>query len=178
MAAPALPRPEAGEYNEYYARYIAMVPEGDVVDLLSRGFEATAQLLRSVAAEKEQYRYAEGKWSLREVVGHLIDTERLFAFRALWIARGGEGALAGMDQEAWARSSNAGDRPLAELVREWEGLRSANTLMFASFDAATGLRRGVASGYEVTVRALAWMIAGHEAYHRMLIRRDYLGEGA
>lgn len=177
MGAPALPRPEAGEYNEYYARYIGMVPDGNVVEVLTHGFEDTLGLLRSAPPEKEEYRYAEGKWSLREVVGHLIDTERLFAFRALWFARGGEGALAGMDQEAWARSSNAGARPLADLLQEWAGLRDANVRMFASFDAATGLRRGVASGYEVTVRALAWMIAGHEAYHRMLIRRDYLGEG-
>jgi len=177
MAAPALPRPEAGEFNEYYGKYIDMVPDGDIVETLTRSMAETRELLRSVAPDKEEYRYAEGKWSLREVVGHLIDTERLFGFRALWFARGGSGELAGMDQEAWARNSNAGARPLAELLEEWTGLRAANALMFASFDAETGARRGVASGYEVTVRALAWMIAGHETYHRMLIRRDYLGEG-
>lgn len=177
MTTSALPRPEAGEYNEYYARYIAMVPEGDIVETLAGEFEETLALLRSVPPEKEEYRYAEGKWSLREVVGHLLDTERLFAFRALWFARGGGGELAGMDQEAWARSSGAASRPLAELLAEWKGLRDANVLMFGSFDAEAGARRGVASGYEVTVRALPWMIAGHELYHRKLIRRDYLGEG-
>lgn len=171
-----LPRPLEGEYNSYYARYVAMVPEGDVVATLAREMEETQALLRRVPAEREEYRYAEGKWSLREVVGHLLDTERLFAFRALWFARGAGGELAGMDQEAWARESSAGTRPLAELAEEWASLRRANVLMFGGFTRGEGSRRGVASGYEVTVRALAWMVAGHELYHRALIRRDYLGE--
>ncbi|HSW30643.1 MAG TPA: DinB family protein [Longimicrobiales bacterium] len=176
MAAHALGRPDVAEYNPYYARYIALVPEGDVVDTLAREMEATQALLASVPAEREEYRYAPGKWSVREVVGHLVDTERLFAFRALWFARGAGGELAGMDQDAWARVSSAGARPLAELAEEWRALRSANVLMFGSFTPEDGARRGVASGFEVTVRALPWMIAGHELYHRARIRSDYLGE--
>lgn len=174
----ALPRPMEGEYNDYYARYLAMVPDGDVVETLRREMDETLALLRRVPAEREEHRYAEGKWSLREVVGHLIDTERLFAFRALWFARGAGGELEGMDQEAWARESSAGRRPLSELAEEWAALRRANVLMFGSFSLEEGARRGTASGYEVTVRALAWMMAGHELYHRFLIRRDYLGEEA
>jgi len=112
------------------------------------------------------------------VVGHLIDTERLLAFRALWFARGGGGELAGMDQEVWARSSTAHARPLAELAEEWRALRRANVLMFGSFTPQDGARRGIASGYEVTVRALPWMIAGHELHHRARLRSDYLGEGS
>lgn len=100
MSHHPLPRPLSGEYNEYYGRYIAMVPDGDVVRTLAAEMEETQALLRAVPAEKETYRYAEGKWSVREVVGHVIDTERLFAFRALWFARGAGGELAGMDQEA------------------------------------------------------------------------------
>ncbi len=176
MPAQGLGRPESGEYNAYYARYIALVPEGDIIDILSREMDATQALLAAVPAAREEYRYAPGKWSLREVVGHLVDTERLFAFRALWFARGGAGELSGMDQEAWARVSSAGSRPLAELAEEWRALRSANVLMFGSFTPKDGARRGVASGYEVTVRALPWMIAGHELYHRARIRSDYLGE--
>ena len=175
MLVPALPRPEEGEYNAYYKRYIDMVPDGDVVETLSKGIHETLELLKSAPPEKEEYRYAEGKWSLREVVGHLIDTERLFAFRALWFARGETTPMAGMDQDAWTRHSSAGSRPLADMRWEWAGLRAANVLMLGSFDAETGRRRGIASGYEVTVRALAWMMAGHEIYHRKLIRRDYLG---
>lgn len=178
MADDALGRPDVGEYNEYYARYIALVPDGDIVQTLEREMEATQALLASVPAEREEYRYAPGKWSLREVVGHLVDTERLFAFRALTFARGGGGELPGMDQEVWARASTAHRRPLAELVEEWRSLRRANVLMFGAFTPEDGARVGVASGYQVTVRALPWMIAGHELYHRALIRRDYLGEGA
>lgn len=177
MAPYALPRPDPGEYNEYYARYIGLVPDGDVVDTLTREMRTTQELLASVPADKEEYRYAEGKWSLREVVGHLIDTERLFSFRALWFVRTGGGELAGMDQEVWARASSAGSRPLAELAEEWAALRRANVLMFGSFSPEDAVRRGVASGFEVTVRALPWMIAGHELYHRARLRRDYLGEG-
>lgn len=172
----ALRRPGDDEYNEYYARYLAMVPDGDVVETLAREMEVTQALLVSIPARLEEHRYAPGKWSVREVVGHLVDTERLFAFRALWFARGAGGALAGMDQEAWARASSAASRPLGELSEEWAALRRANVLMFGSFSWDEGRRRGVASGYEVTVRALAWMIAGHELHHRVLIRRDYLGE--
>jgi len=175
MANGALGRPEVGEYNEYYARYIALVPDGSIVQTLEREMETTQALLASVPPDREEYRYAPGKWSLREVIGHLVDTERLFAFRALWFARGAGGELAGMDQEAWARASTAGSRPLADLSAEWGALRRANVLMFGSFTEEDGARVGTASGHEVTVRALAWMIAGHELYHRALIRRDYLG---
>lgn len=176
MEAPALGRPAAGEYSEHYARYIALVPDGNIVKTLEREMEATHALLASVPSEREEYRYAPGKWSLREVVGHLVDTERLFAFRALWFDRGGVGELAGMDQEGWARASTAHARPLAELAEEWRALRRANVFMFASFTPEDGGRRGVASGHEVTVRALAWMIAGHELYHQARLVEDYLGD--
>ena len=178
MASPTLPRPGADEFNPYYQKYIDMVPDGDIVATLAREMEATQALLASVPREREEFRYAEGKWSLREVVGHLIDTERLFSFRALWFARGAEGEMPGMDQEAWARRSTAGSRPLGELAREWAALRAANVLFLGSLTAEDGARRGVASTFEVSVRALAWMMAGHEVYHRMLMSRDYLGEGA
>lgn len=175
MAQPAMARPQAGEYNEYYKRYIDLVPNGNIVAIMAAEMDTTQALLASVPGDQEDFRYAPGKWSIREVVGHLIDTERLFAFRALWFARGGGGELAGMDQEAWGRTSSAGRRPLRELAREWAALRESNGYLFGSFDAETGLRTGVASGYEVTVRALPWMIVGHELHHRRLLERDYLG---
>lgn len=176
MANATLPRPQAHEFNPYYQKYIDQVPDGDIVETLAREMETTQALLASVPADKEKYRYAEGKWSLREVVGHLIDTERLFSFRALWFARGAEGDMPGMDQDAWARASTAESRPLKELAAEWAALRRSNVLFFGSLTEEDGKRQGVASNFEVTVRALPWMMAGHELYHRMLIRRDYLGE--
>ena len=167
-------RPVSGEFHEYYDRYVSRVPEGDIVETLSAQWEGTQSLLASVPPEREEYRYAEGKWSVREVVGHLADVERLFAFRALWIARGAVGEQPSMEQDDWAATSNAGGLRLADLVAEWGAARRANVLMFAGFDEDTWSRRGMAGGNPLTVRAAAWIIAGHELHHRVLLQRDYL----
>jgi hypothetical protein len=169
-----LERPAPTEHAEYYGRYIDLVPDGDIVEALRDQLGETLALLQGVPEERETHRYAEGKWSIREVVGHLIDTERLFAFRALAMARSDGVDLPGMDQDEWARSSNAGERPLGDLAQEWAALRRANVHMFASMDAATGGRTGRASGYAFTVRSFPWIIAGHELWHRRLLERDYL----
>jgi uncharacterized damage-inducible protein DinB len=171
-------RPEAADYNQYYRGYVDLVPDGDIVETLGSQWAQTRALLDSVPADREEYRYAPGKWSLREVVGHLIDVERLFAFRSLWIARAAEDAQPGMDQDAWAALSNAGGRPLADLTNEWAGLRNTNLDLFGSFDDEAWMRTGVASGFEVRMRALPWIVAGHELYHRALLKRDYLEGGA
>lgn len=172
----ALPRPDASEYVDYYSQYVALVPDGDILQTLQHQLGETLALLQGVAEDRETYRYAEGKWSLREVIGHLLDTERLFAFRALAMARSDDVDLPGMDQNEWVESSNAGDRPLDDLAAEWAALRRANIHMFATMDAATGARTGTASGYSFTVRSFPWIIAGHELWHRQGIARDYLEE--
>lgn len=171
-------RPAPDEYNEYFGRYIDSVRDGDVVATLTAQIDETLALLASVPAEREEYRYAPGKWSLREVVGHLIDTESAFAFRALWVARQAAGGQPSFEQDDWARSSNAGDRELKDLMEEWQALRRANVLKFAGFDGPAWMRRGRVSGNEVTTRALVWVIAGHELYHRALLERDYLQDSA
>lgn len=171
----ALPRPDASEHAEYYGRYVAMVPEGDILETLRDQLGATLALLQHVPPERETYRYAEGKWSLREVVGHMVDTERMFAFRALAMARSDGVDLPGMDQDEWAARSNADARTLDDLAAEWAALRRSNIHMFAVMDAATGARTGVASGNPFTVRSFPWIIAGHELWHRRLIERDYVG---
>jgi uncharacterized damage-inducible protein DinB len=171
----AMTRPAPGEFHEYYERYVAQVADGDILETLSAQLDATQTLLASVPPGREEYRYAEGKWSVREVVGHLADVERLFAFRALWIARGAPDAQPSMEQDDWAATSNAGDRRLADLVAEWAAARRANVLMFAGFDEDIWGRRGVAGGHPLTVRAVPWIIAGHELHHRALMRREYLG---
>ena len=170
-----LPRPDASEHAEYYTRYIDLVPDGDVVEALRDQLGDTLALLQSVREDQETYRYAEGKWTIREVVGHLLDTERLFAFRALAIARSDDVDLPGMDQDEWAEQSNAAARPLGDLTQEWAALRRANVYMFAAMDAATGARAGRASGFDFTVRSFPWIIAGHELWHRQRLERDYLG---
>lgn len=167
-------RPESDEFHEHYARYIDEVADGDIVATLIAQMADTQGLLASVPAERETYRYAQGKWSVREVVGHLLDVERLFGLRALWIARDAVGEQPGMEQDDWAARSNAHGRTLADLAAEWSALRHANVLMFSSFDDAAWSRRGIASGHELTARAVPWIIAGHELHHRSLLKSRYL----
>ena len=131
-------------------------------------------MLASVPAEREEFRYAPGKWSVREVVGHLMDTERVFAFRSLWIARAAEGGLPSMDQDEWGGTSNASGRFLADLTAEWRALRRSNVQLFRSFDEEAWMRTGMASGLEFRVRAFPWIIAGHELHHCALLKSEYL----
>lgn len=170
----SLRRPDSNEYAEYYQRYVDLVPEGHIVDTLTRQLGDTLALLQQVPADRETYSYAAGKWSVREVVGHVIDTERVMAFRALSIARSDGVDLPGMEPDEWAKLSNAGQRPLEDLAAEWAVLRRANVHLFAALPEAAGDRRGKASGREISVRALPWIIAGHEIWHRDALKRDYL----
>ena len=169
-----LPRPEYSEYNEYSRQYVALVPDGDIAVTLRDQLEETITVLEGITPERETFRYAEGKWNIREVITHLMDTERVFAFRALTMAREDGVTLPGMDQNEWTVRSNGGDRPLADLIEEWVAVRRANVHLFASFDGETGARTGIASDSEITVRALPWLIAGHELWHRGLISEHYV----
>ncbi len=167
-------RPETADYFEYFGRYVDAVPDGDITATLEDQWEETEALLASIPAEKEEFRYAQGKWSVREVVGHLIDTERVFAFRSLWIARAAEEGLPSMDQDEWGGTSNAGERILADLAEEWRAVRKSSVQLFRSFDEEAWMQLGVASGREFRVRAFPWIVAGHELHHRALLISDYL----
>ena len=171
-----LERPTSDEYDPYYSIYIDKVPDGDIVELLSQGLDTTLELLATVPPDRETYSYADGKWSIREVVGHVIDVERMFAFRALTFARQENGVLPGMDQTVWAAASNARARPLAELSAELAAMRRGHVAMFGGFTEGIGLRTGTASGRSFTVRSLAYIIAGHEIHHRGLLLERYLGD--
>ncbi len=168
-------RPGPGEHNAYYSRYIDQVPDGDILDVLERQVVETAALLRSVPPDGETFRYEPGKWSIREVVGHVIDTERVFGYRSVHFARGDAAALPSMEQEDWARASNAHARPLRDLVAELEAVRRGHVLFLRGLEPAMALRRGVASGFEFTVRSMPWIIAGHELHHVRLLRERYGG---
>jgi hypothetical protein len=174
----ALARPAAGEHAEYYGGYIAVVPEGDILETLRDQLGETLALLQRVPAEREGFRYAEGKWSLKEVVAHVVDTERMFAFRALAMARADGVDLPGMDQDEWVANAHADERTLDDLGAEWAALRRSNIHMFAPMSEETALRTGRASGYSFTVRSFPWIIAGHELWHRRRIELDYLGQGS
>ena len=169
-----LKRPDPSEYEAYYRTYTSRVPDGDVLDTMERQLESTLEVLARVGPERESYRYAPGKWSVREVVGHMIDTERLFAYRALSFARGAEDALPSMEQDEWAALANAEGRSLSELAAEFEYVRRGHVLMFRGFDHEAWLRTGVASGFRFTVRSFPWILAGHEIHHRGVLEERYL----
>ena len=174
MSATAPVRPEKNEYASYYDKYVSLVPDADVVETLERQIEDTLALLRGVGEERAGHRYAPGKWSIKEVVGHLIDTERIFAYRALAIARGEQKPLPGMDQNEYMAGANFDARTLADLLDEFERVRRSNVLMLRGLSDEAWSRRGVASDNEVTVRAIAYIIAGHEAHHVQILRTRYL----
>jgi hypothetical protein len=174
MSATAPAKPQADEYAEYYGKYISLVPEGDVVETLSTQVGETLALLRSIPEARAGHAYEPGKWSIRQLVGHVIDGERIFAYRALHIARGDRASLPGMDQDEYMEHSNFDARTLESLCEEFEHVRRANVLMMRGFDAEAWARRGVASDNEFTVLALAYVIAGHELHHLGVLRARYL----
>lgn len=167
-------RPAADEYADFYGAYIAAVKE-PLLDTLEAEAAQWRALLAGVPPEREGYRYAPGKWSVREVVGHVIDAERTFAVRAMAFARGDRSRFPSFDENAYAANSGADRRPLADLAEELAVVRRATVLLLRSFDEATWDRRGIASGYEFTVRSLAWIIAGHSRHHRGVVAERYLG---
>jgi hypothetical protein len=176
--SPARTRPSRSEYAEPYAGYVAAVPDGDIVLTLEREGERLLQLLREVPHDRLDYAYAPGKWTLREVVVHVSDAERVFASRALRFGRGDATPLPGFDQEAWLPHAHAGQRRWEDLLDEFRVVRSASLHLFRSFAPEDWARTGIASGYPVTVRALAWIVAGHELHHRRVLEERYgLGSG-
>lgn len=167
-------KPDETEYLPYYGRYISLVPDGDILALLSKQLEATLALLRSIPESQANFRYGADKWSIKEVVGHLIDTERIFAYRALRFARNDKTPLPGYEQDDYVRSASFDDYPLSDLGAELESVRRSNLFLFKHLDREAWLRRGVANDSEVSVRALAYIIAGHELHHRDILRTRYL----
>ena len=168
-------RPNPDEYNAYYQQYLDLVP-AEVTDILKhlkrQGLEMLT-LMRTLDDERAEYRYAPDKWSVKELIGHLIDTERLFAFRALWFARGEENEQAGMDENLWGRNSNAHERHLAALWREQHVCRTDHVYLFRSLDQAGIDRVGSANGSPMSARTIPWLIAGHEKHHLNVLRERY-----
>ena len=177
MSEPWTVRPGGDEYAEFYSGYVGEVPEGDVLETLEREGEAAIALLRSIDPERSRHSYAPGKWMVRELVAHVSDAERVFSYRALRFGRADPTPLASFDQELWHPHSHAATRRWSDLVDELRVVRAATLHLFRSFEPEDWLRRGTASGVELTVRALAWIVAGHELHHRRVLRERY-GIGA
>jgi hypothetical protein len=167
-------RPGADEYAPAYAGYIAQVPDGDVVEALIGGAEIAAALLSDLPDGVAARAYAPGKWTLKEVVLHCADAERIFAYRALRIARGDTTPLPGWDENAYAPMSGAAVRSLDSVLDELESVRESTVTLFSGFPADAWTRRGVANGVTLSVRALAWIAAGHVLHHLGVIQERYL----
>ncbi len=174
MSAASPARPESSEYAPYYERYISLVPDEDLVQTLERQGAGTLALLRGLPEERGAHRYAPGKWSVKQLVGHVSDGERIFSYRALAFARGDPQALPGMEQEEWMAGADFDARTLSDLLDEFEAVRAATLHLLRHLSPEAWARRGVASDNEVTVRALAYIIAGHEAHHVRVLRERYL----
>jgi len=167
-------RPAKGDYGEYYQPYINLVKGDDIFRILVKQNLESQNVLNSFSESKGNFRYAEGKWTVKEVVGHLMDVERIFAYRALCIARGETKPLPGMDQNIYVANGNFNKRPLIDLNYEYRLLRESNILLYGGLDKSVLQNRGNASGYEVTVLALMFMTAGHEKHHLNVLTERYM----
>jgi hypothetical protein len=175
MSSPkfALVRPEPGEYAPFYETYVSKVQGGDVLSQLESQRLQTAQLFAASTERDGNFRYAPDKWTIKEVVGHLSDTERIFTYRALRIARGDQTPLQSFEQNDYVKNGNFAEQSLADLVAEFGLIRAATLALFRSFNAEAWARRGTASNNPVTVRALAFITAGHELHHREILKERY-----
>jgi len=165
--------PEATEYQSYYGRYISLVPGQDLIQTLDQQVAHTLLALRAVTEEKSLHRYAPSKWSVKEVLGHLIDAERIFTYRALRFARKDPTPLPGFDQDPYVAAANFDSHPWNDLIAEFEHVRRSTILFFRPLKPEDLLRSGTASQNPVTVRALGYIIAGHELHHTAILRDRY-----
>ncbi len=166
--------PGGGDLPDYYLGYVERLgPVSDILVALEEHGHALVQALADLAPEQETHRYAEGKWSVREVVGHLMDTERVFQLRALWFARADPQPLPGFDENAWAGASHAGEQSMGELLEEYVALRRSTVSMFRNLAEEELDRTGVANGRSFRVAALPWFLLGHEHHHREILRDRY-----
>jgi len=166
-------RPQTSEYAPFYHGYVASVPEGDVVELLRSGGRELLEAIRRIPEERAGHRYGPEKWTIRQVIGHLIDAERIFTYRALCIARGDTTPLAAFDENDYVKTAGSEARTLSNLARELGAVREASVQLFESLPDDAWGRSGVASGKNISVRALAYITAGHAMHHLKILRERY-----
>ena len=166
-------RPAASEYAPYYHRYVELVPDGDVVEILRTGGRELIEAIRRIPEARAGHRYGPEKWTIRQVIGHLIDAERIFTYRAMRVARGDRTPLASFDENAYVRTAGSDARTLADLAREMECVREASVLLFESLPDEAWALSGIASDKEVSVRGLAYITAGHTRHHLQILRERY-----
>ncbi len=167
-------KPNSEEYAAYYSTYVDKVPENDLLLNLRQIHHDTQELLWSLDESQGNYRYADGKWTIKEVLMHLIDTEQVMAYRALCISRGDQTELPGFDQNAYAEAVDVSKRTVRSLAEEFAITRDMSHVMFKNFDAAMFAHVGIANGNKTSVRALAYIILGHELHHVGVLKERYL----
>lgn len=168
-----LRRPDPTEYEPHFAGYISLVPELDVLTVLEGQGETLRGMLRGMTADRERLRYAPGKWSVREVLGHMADCERVFGYRALAIGRGEKQPLPGFDEDAYMLNAGFDERPAAAIVTEFAAVRDANITMLRAFNDAAWERLGTSNNATISVRALAYIMAGHVRHHLTVLSERY-----
>lgn len=166
------PKPE--DYPHFYKSYIDLIKSEDVIMILENQGTAFHAFIKSLAPEQGNNRYAAGKWSVKEVIGHVIEVERIMAYRALAISRGDKQSLPGMDENSYMHNSNYEDRTLDDLAEEFLHGRKANIYLFSSFSPEMLQRKGIANNNPITVAALIYVIAGHLDHHVQVIRDRYI----
>jgi hypothetical protein len=167
-------RPTADEYAPEFARYVACIAEEeDILAVLTRQHDEALARFGRIPAPRGDYRYASGKWSVKEIVGHLSDTERVFAYRALRIGRGDSTPLPGYDDQAYVPEQRAADRPLTNLVEEWGAVRQATLALLRNLPPAAWARTGIAGDHPASVRAISYVIAGHVRHHLEVLEARY-----
>lgn len=167
-------KPQPDEYNAYYGKYIILVDSDDIVSTLTSQANDTVALLSKLKESQGDHRYAPGKWSIKQMLGHIIDTERIFAYRALRIARNDPKPLEGFEQDDYVRNGGFEQNTLGGLIEEFWAVRRSTAFLFAHLSPDACVLRGIANQSEITVRAIAWIIAGHELHHRANLKDRYL----
>lgn len=169
----AIARPETGDYNPSFQRYVDRVTESDVLDAFARQIDDVTKLLSTVSPPKERFRYAEDKWSVRQVAGHVVDTERMFGYRLLALARGEQQSLPGFDEDEYAAAAGHDAVPLSDLIEQFSLVRRSHVAMVKNFDEAAWDRAGTANQSRMTVRAVPYLMVGHVRHHLAVLADKY-----
>lgn len=172
--ASSIRRPAPTEYDPYYERYISLVRTDDIVATLQQQVDDTRALLSSLSSSKADFSYAPGKWTVKEVLGHMSDTERIMSYRAMRIARGDKTPIEGFEQDDYVPNGKFGSRTITDLLDEFATIRNTTVHLFRNLDAEAAERSGIANNKDITARALAYLIAGHELHHRRILQEKYL----
>lgn len=167
-------RPNENEYGAYYHGYIQKVPTGTIVENLENCIKETVTVLKDIPEEKGDYRYAEGKWTIKELLQHMVDVERVMSYRALRVGRGDQTPIPGFDQDEYVLTCNAADRTVADLTAEFQAIRQATIHLFEHFTDEMLLNIGNASGNPISTRALGFILIGHELHHMNILKERYL----